>query len=119
MPLPVTSSAWTLAPDVREAATVANAAVGAWHPLPLDRHMRPEELCRGRVQTAAPSHATRASLGLPFSPHVCDERFQVGHTILNNVCVGQTQDVDSPPGVKRALCGTVGPGVTQRAAHCQ
>ena len=118
MPLPVTPSAWTLAPMYEKQPLLP------MQPWAQGTRCRSIGTCvlksfaaKGSNCSAKPCHS--ASLGLPFSPHVCDERFQVGHTILNNVCVGQTQDVDSPPGVKHALYGTVGPGVTQRAAHCQ
>eukprot|EP00964_Phaeocystis_antarctica_P050965 scaffold29715_cov71-Phaeocystis_antarctica.AAC.2 len=45
-----------------------------------------------------------ASLGPPFSPH-------------DDIGVGQTQDVDSPEDVERALCGAQGPSVRHGAAH--
>ena len=114
--MPVTPSAWTLAPIYEKQPLLP------MQPSAHGTRCRSIGTCVLKSfaaegfklqRQAMPQRVFGASLLAPW----CDERFQVGHAVHNNVCVGLLQDVDSPPDVKRALCGTKGPDLTHRAAH--
>jgi len=100
-------------PNIREAAAVADAAFGAWHTLPLARHMRLEELCREglkRQRQPTPQCVLRTAFLTPR----CGERRQAPHPIHDHVCVGLARDMNGPPDVERALCRSAqGPSVRQ------